>query len=115
MACRKIVCPDCGDELIHQSKRRGGESSSALGQHVFDTLGKDFYFCDIDGVVYKVAHQLMRIIEHKPVGKELKGSQLHILPLLAEGVSHLISSGSLHERSGVFVVNSDPPFRNAVV
>lgn len=115
MACSSHNCPDCGARLIHQVSRGQNESSSAYGQHIHDDHPVDFHWADIDGVVYKLDTGIMRIIEHKPVGGALRDSQRAILPLLAGCIDILVDQDVLHPDSGVFVVNSDPPFDTALV
>lgn len=113
--CIRRNCPECGDLLIHQSNRGHNESSSAFGQHVHDDLGKEFFFADIDGAVFKRRHKLLRVIEHKPRSGGPSKGQMSILPLLAVGVRVLTVVGTLHIESGVFIVNSDAPYESGRV
>lgn len=108
--CIRHNCPDCGDEFVHQNNRRGNESSSGYGQHIYDSYPKDFYYADVDGVIYKLATGIMRIVEHKPIGADLKPSQRAILPMLAASVDVLADVQVLNADSGVFVINSDWPY-----
>lgn len=115
MICNDRTCATCGDRLIHQGNRRSHESSSAYGQHIHDDHPKTFHWADIDGVIYKLDTGILRVVEHKPVGGFIRDSQRAILPLLAGCVDILVDQGVLHPESGVFIVNSDPPFEAALV
>jgi len=115
MRCKDEFCPTCGERLIHQFGRGINESSSAYGQHIHDDYPQDFYWADIDGVIFKVDTGVLRIIEHKPAGVGLRQSQRTILPMLAAAVEFLVRDEGLHSDSGVFVVNSDHPFDTAAV
>lgn len=115
MRCVEEFCPGCGERMIHQFGRRAHESSSAYGQHIHDDYEQDFYWADVDGVIYKVDTGILRIIEHKPAGVGLRPSQRAILPMLAAAVEILVADQGLHPDSGVFVVNSDYPFDAAGV
>ncbi|HEX6970237.1 MAG TPA: hypothetical protein VF174_15690 [Micromonosporaceae bacterium] len=115
MACGRTDCPSCGHPLIHQINRGNGESSSAYGQHIHDTYPQDFFWADVDGVIYKLATGIMRIVEHKPVGGSLRKSQTNILPMLAAALDVLVVEEVLNQDSGVFLVESDPPFDSARV
>jgi len=101
---------ECGDLLIHNGARGANESSSAFGQHIHDDYGKEFYWADVDGVIYKMANKIMRVIEHKPLGAPVKPSQRSILPLLAIGIDTLVKVHYLNPQSGAFIVWSAPPF-----
>lgn len=115
MACGRTDCPYCGEALIHQLNRGGSESSSAYGQHIFDDYDNDFFWADVDGVIFKYATRIMRIIEHKPLGGALRPSQRTILPMLADALDKLVVEGTLDPQSGVFVVLSDPPYSSLKV
>jgi hypothetical protein len=114
MSCPTSTCA-CGDRLIHQTRRGKDESSSAYGQHVHEDHPKTFHWADVDGVLYKLDTGIMRIIEHKPIGQGISDSQRAILPLLAGCVDILVDQGVLHPESGVFIVNSDPPYEQAII
>jgi hypothetical protein len=49
------------------------------------------------------------------VGQGISDSQRAILPLLAGCVDILVDQGVLHPESGVFIVNSDPPYGQAII
>lgn len=115
MGCERTDCPYCGGALIHQDKRGNGESSSAYGQHIHDDHENSFFWADVDGVIYKFATRIMRIIEHKPVDGSLSKSQRTILPLLAAALDVLVAEDVLDPDSGVFLVQSDPPYDTARV
>lgn len=113
--CGDSNCPDCGDRLIHQTDRAMNESSSAYGQHIHDTYGNQFFWADIDGVIYKMATGIMRVVEHKPRGGTLRPSQSRILPMFAAAVDVLAVEEVINADSGVFVVNGDWPYSSATV
>lgn len=115
MTCQPRSCPDCGDRLIHQSKRGPGESSSAFGQFVHDKIGRVMYWADIDGAALRNKTKVLRIIEHKPPNGNPSESQKAILPLLAKAIQLLASTGLVHEQSGVFVVRSEHPHDKAQI
>lgn len=108
--CQQRQCPDCGDRLIHQLNRGPHESSSAFGQYVHDHVDKGVYWADIDGVIYKVDTRVLRIIEHKTRDGSLSKGQESILPLLGMGIRSLAANELVHPQSGIYVVQSDPPF-----
>lgn len=108
-------CPACGGPLIHQHQRGRHESSSAYGQHIHDDYPVEFDAIDLDLVIRKSTTKIVRLIEHKPDNRALSAAQERVLPLLAKGVDHLIVSGLVDRESGVFVVASAPPFREAFV
>lgn len=110
MTCKQQICPECGDKLIHQTKRGQHESSSAFGQHIHNDYRKTFFFFDIDGVIYKLASGILRVVEHKEPGKCLSRGQTSVLPILSFAVDQAIRSGWLHPESGVFVTSSAYPF-----
>lgn len=115
MKCPDNVCPSCGDKLIHQHNRSINESSSSYGQHIHNDHGNEFYWADVDGIIYKLATGILRMVEHKPIGGTLRPSQIRILPLMAAALDVLVAEDVLHPDSGVFVVNSDPPHTHALV
>ncbi len=90
-------------------------SHSAFGQWIKDNLPNTFFWADIDGISFKRATRILRVIEEKRFGQELKDSQKKILPLLARGVDCLISSGIVHEESGVFIIHTESPYTMATV
>lgn len=110
MSCQEHVCADCGDRLIHQTRRGHNESSSAYGQHIHDDHPNDFFWLDVDGGIYKNATRVLRFVEHKFPGGNLSKGQRTVLPLLARAVESLVVSGDVHPQSGVFVVTAEPPW-----
>lgn len=111
-----LPCQNCGDKLIHQANRGRTESSSALGQYVNGKFAKDFWWLDIDGVIYRKETRILRIIEHKYSGQSLTRGQREVLPLLAKSVQLLATGiGLVDSQSGVFVVHSDGPFSHACI
>jgi len=110
MKCPVQHCPTCKDRMIHQTKRQSDESSSAIGQFVHDRLSKKLYWADIDGALLKRANRVLRAVEHKFRGQDLRPSQRAVLPILAEAIDVLIERGRVHPDSGVFVLTADPPF-----
>ena len=113
--CPVVSCESCGDAMVHQSKRRSTESSSAYGQHIFDDYTHSFFFCDVDGVVYKRDTRILRVIEHKLPSKKLKPSQTTILSLFADAVASMIRDGNVDAQSGVFVINITDPWETGLV
>lgn len=113
--CQSYKCPECNDRLIHQTNRGPNESSSAFGQFIHDAFPNSFWWIDVDGMIYKKATRILRVIEHKPVGGQLRPSQQFLLPMIATCIRILIALRLVHEQSGVFLVRSDPPFRSGHV
>jgi hypothetical protein len=113
--CTQRQCPECGDRLIHQLNRGPHESSSAFGQYVHDHIDKGVYWADVDGVIYKVGTRVLRVIEHKTRSGNLSKGQEAILPLLGMGIRSLAANELVHPQSGVYVVQSSPPFDTASV
>lgn len=99
----------------NEFKRDPEKSNSELGQHVHDHLPHEMYFIDIDGVVYKNATHILRVVEQKQPGQQLKPSQKVILPLLAKAIEYLVSIKVVHPESGVFVAETEKPFSIATV
>lgn len=99
----------------HEFRRDPNKSNSELGQHVFENLPHEMYFIDIDGVVYKLANHILRIIEQKQPGQKLKPSQRVILPLLAIAIKYLVENKIVHLESGVFIAETAKPFTTALV
>ena len=107
MSCEQRRCPSCNDLLIHQAARRGDESSSVFGQFIHDQFPNEFYWLDIDGVIYKRTTKILRVVEHKPAsGRGLSSSQRTVLPILASMLGVSRSCRLLHPESGVFVVTT---------
>lgn len=115
MRCGEPHCPECGGRLVHQDSKRSHESSSALGQHVHDTLPTTFYWMDVDGAVYKRATRILRIIEHKNRDQSVRGSQRQVLPLLAIAVQGLVDANVVSPESGVYVMWSEGDFTSGAV
>ena len=105
----------CGDQLIHNSARGPHESSSAFGQHIHDHYPTTFYCSDIDAAILKQSTHILRVIEHKEPGREIKPSQSAILSLLAIGIDVLTNVHYLNPQSGAFAVWSSPPFATGTV
>jgi len=108
--CHPRVCPECGDRLIHQSKRGRDESSSAHGQHIHDDRPRTFDWMDGDGIQRKRANRMLHFIEHKFGDRPLSDSQKRIMPVLARLWQLGREDGIIHQRSGVWVVHADPPW-----
>jgi hypothetical protein len=122
--CDLTECPRCGERITHPSNPGRHDSHSDLGQHIHDTdggraLARSFDYSDIDGVIWKSEHRLLRILESKPGSDPLKPSQWRILPLLARGIAELCRTRhgfrGLHIESGVYVVRGRPPFENPTI
>lgn len=115
MTCTASTCQTCGARLVHQSSKNPHESSSALGQHVHDAYAKTFFFADIDGAIYKRSTGILRIVEHKHPGQEIRPSQKTLLPLLSVAVQGLVDAQLVHPESGVFAMWASEPFESAAV
>jgi hypothetical protein len=115
MSCpHEYNCPRCKDKLIHQNNRGPRESSSGFGQYVFNEIGHVMDLVDIDLVVFKRATRLLRIIEAKPPGGELGIAQCFVMPILALAIRILAGLGELHPNSGVYMLETAPPFATGV-
>jgi hypothetical protein len=103
-----VICPECNAKIdlkyIRQSMRNKNISKSELGQWIHDKMPNDFYWLDIDGIVYKKATKILRIIEEKKPGQELKPSQLLVLKNLAIAIDYLVEQNIVSIGSGVFVL-----------
>lgn len=110
-----LMCPGCGDTLIHQGNRGPNESSSAFGQWVHDHVGRDMWWSDFDGVGYARRTHILRVFEHKAVGHALSPGQRTILPLIAMGVQSVAAARPdlIAPGSGVYQVNADPPYEQS--
>lgn len=108
--CGEHYCANCGDKLIHQTKRTMHESSSVLGQHIHDSYPNQFDFMDLDGIVFKQSTGRLRIIEHKPVGSVIRGSQKRLLPMLARMLDLAKCQDMVHPMSSVLQLTGNPPF-----
>lgn len=106
-------CPHCNAEF--DMPRDPNISHSAFGQWIKDNIPNTFFWADVDGISYKRATRILRVIEEKQPGQELKDSQKKILPLLAKGIDYLISLGIVHEQSGVFIIHTESPYITATV
>lgn len=95
--------------------RDPSRSSSELGQMVKETLPRTMFFMDVDGVVYKKATRILRVIEQKQPGQQLKPSQETIFPMFARMIAREIEDGLLDSQSGVFVMVAMAPFESAFV
>lgn len=107
--CATRHCLDCHDALIHQSARGAHESSSVLGQYVHDHPDKQFYWMDVDGLVYKSSDRRLRFIEHKPLGSVISRGQGRILPILATALDLAKREGIINQGS-VVTLTGNPPF-----
>lgn len=119
MSCRNwfetMHCDDCGDRIIHQTLRGPTEASSGFNQFVHDEVAHLMFLADIDAMFYAKRNRLCRVCEHKHVGEPLKDSQREMLPLLDCGVELLKESKLVHSASGVYVIESDPPYTSAII
>lgn len=115
MNCHRYRCPECDDSLVHLVNRGAHESSSPLGQYVHDKLPNQFYWMDADGVIYKKATRIMRIIEHKFTGQSVSASQLEILPKLATMIRSAAAFERVNEHSGCYIVWTNYEFTEAIV
>jgi len=102
--CELVLCPDCGDRMLHLRNRGPHESSSAIGQYVHDVYPITFDAVDSDLTLSARSTRVLRHIEHKFPGQQISNSQRRVLPLIAEGITSLVARGRLHRESGVFLV-----------
>lgn len=111
-------CPNCGDRLAHHHNIGSNESRSGFGQWVHDNLPNEFYFMDGDAFVYKAKTQVLRFLEIKNIGDELKDSEHVILPFLATAIwalKHSPFTYKLNKESGVFVVWTESPYDYGII
>lgn len=108
-----MKCPHCNNEF--DMPRDPNISHSAFGQWVHDNFPNNFFWSDVDGIVFKRATRILRVMEEKRPGQTLKDSQRTILPLLARGVSRLVDLGIIHPQSGVFIIYTEPPYTTATI
>jgi hypothetical protein len=90
--------------------------TSYLSRYCAEHLPGDFHFLDGDEVllrysaqpiVYARATRILRLLESKFPGEEVRRSQRDLLPIFAEVIRVGVESEVLHERSGVFVIEAD--------
>lgn len=108
-----MKCPECNSEF--DFPRDKDISHSEFGQWIHDEIPRNFDWIDIDGVSRKSKTGIIRIVEEKRFGQELKGSQKRILSRLALGIEHLAKSGYAKYGSGVFVIYTEPPYNKSII
>lgn len=93
--------------------------SSQLSRFCAEELEGDFHFLDGDEVIYRhsalpivYAREtgILRVIECKRPGEDVRRSQRETLPLLAAGIESLIENSLLDSRSGVFILEGEYPW-----
>lgn len=98
--------------------------SSHLSRFCAEQLPGDFHFMDLDEVlfrhsslpvVYARESGVLRAIESKLPGEQIRRSQRETLPLVAAGVGLLVKSGLLAQGSGAFVVEGEPPWNDGAI
>lgn len=98
--------------------------TSDLSRYCDEHLGFDFNFLDGDEVLLRYSAQgmtharstgVLRIIESKRPGEQVRRSQIDVLPLLARAIDLAVQDGVLAEGSGVFVLEGEPPYENGAI
>lgn len=93
--------------------------SSPLSQYCAEHLPGDFHFLDGDEVLFSHHSQpivyaresgVLRIIESKAPGEDIRRSQRETLPMLAGALDLAVESGLLATTSGVYVLEGEPPY-----
>lgn len=93
--------------------------SSPLSEFCAEELPGDFHYLDGDEVlfrhsalpiVYARETGILRILESKFPGEDLRRSQRETFPLLAAAIEKAVEASLLSDGSGVFVVEGTPPF-----
>jgi hypothetical protein len=96
------------------------ESTNAVGQIVHDHLPRNFNWVDDDTVrdsfdIHARSTRILRRIEHKLPGDDLKRSQREVYLLYAEAIGALAGRGRVDAvESGVFVLELDTDRRPLV-
>jgi len=93
--------------------------TSDLSQFCDEHLGPHFNFLDGDEVLLRYSSQgmtharssgVLRIIESKRTGEEVRRSQREVLPLLARAIELAVQDGTLAAGSGVFILEGESPY-----
>ena len=98
-----------------------GSSTSDLSAFCDSFYGEhsDFHFLDGDEIILRYSAQpvvyaresgVLRVVESKRPGEEIRRSQREALPLLAGCIALGIESGIVADGSGVFIVTGEPPY-----
>lgn len=90
-------------------------SHSEFGQWIHDWMPRDFYSLDIDQLTYKRKTNILRILEEKCPGQNLKKSQKAVFPFLQKAIEILVACKLLAKGSGVFIVWGVPPYKKVKV
>lgn len=95
--------------------------TSDLSRYCDENLGSYFNYLDGDEVLLRYSAQgmtharstcVLRIIESKHPGEEVRRSQREVLPLLARAIELAVKDGILAAGSGVFILEGTPPYEN---
>lgn len=99
--------------------------SSDLSRFCAEELGRpEFNFLDGDEVLlrypslpihYARSTKILRIIESKKPGEDLRRSQREVLPLLASALFLGVQGGIFAEGSGVFIIEGRYPFTDGAL
>lgn len=89
--------------------RNDNKFHSEFTKWTYANCGNEFYFGDIDGIAYKKATRILRVIEWKHSPEDLSDGQNFYLPILDAAIELLVKSGVLSIGSGVFIVRGNPP------
>lgn len=93
--------------------------TSPLSRFCAEELPGDFHFLDGDQVLFCHHSQpivfaresgVLRVVESKLPGEEIRRSQRETLPMLAGALELGVESGLLATTSGVYVMEGEPPF-----
>ncbi len=92
--------------------------TSYLSRYCAEYLPGDFHYLDGDEVLLRYSAQpivyaretrILRFLESKFPGEEVRRSQRDLLPIFAEVITQSVSTKLLAERSGVFVIEAQWP------
>lgn len=78
-----------------------------LKRLIHDEAPHKMHLTDVDAALYRLSSRILRIVECKHRGEELRRSQRDILPLLALLIEKGIQLGTVSRGSGVFVARYD--------
>lgn len=98
--------------------------TSALSKFCDEQLPGDFHLLDGDEVLLRYSSQsisyakataILRVIESKAPGEELRRSQRDVFPLLASAIRFAVEHGILADGSGVFILEGEPPYSDGAL
>lgn len=98
--------------------------TSPLSQFCAEFLPGDFHFLDLDEVLLRYSSQgitfcretmILRAIECKNPGEEIRRSQRDVLPEFAAMFHDRVKSGQLAQGTGVFIVEGRYPYHDGAL